>query len=475
VGFIPDLAEAPRFTGGHVNWFEDYIAGIEAMVGRRKVLAILWDPNACGGGIVLPPAPPPDPDCKTKEDVPRGRVEASLFGQGGSPGGFVEFEPYNVASYFSAMSGGRFTIERGGPGIAGYYDAVFNPGMYFNHPGNCINGFDNGTELRIAEAVSLSNPDINYSQFDIDRDGRLTPQELAIIVVLPDKDGTGSSLATLSSAVCPSRVPMVLDGVEMPRYVANWHTSLDEDIEPFQFTTAAHELLHVLSLLDDNYINGVDWSTAVQKIGLMSDNRRNTTYLDPLHRLAFGWVTPVLVSEEGVVQVKATEQTNLVYILPRYNNPHGAEEYLVVENRRQNLGLPFFDDDIETSGIAVWHIVSDMQQITNAPLGTPEAFWDDLNVPDDKPGSVGQMARKGIRLIRPFDDIEGGKAVYDDAGDALWHNGWYDLDSATCFLVTPIGEPFQNQLPWADCTKSGYSLRFLTPAGVNMNVRIDFD
>ncbi len=482
VGFTPDLAEAPQFGGGHVNWAGDYIPHIEPMIGTRNVLAILWDPGLCGdlGDIIVGPAPTPDPDCKTKDHLPKGKVEAALFGQGGTPGGLVTFEPNNVRSYFNAQSGGRFTIAKGpGPGVAGWYDAQFGSGLYYNHPGGCTYGFDNGGDLLIAEAVSLSNAHIDYSQFDLNGDGKVDEQELAIIVVVPRKNGDGSSLARLYGATCTDdnpnfSAPMVLDGVEMPQYVAKVNTSLDEAIEAFQFTTFAHELMHVWMLADDQYMPNLDWATEQDDMNLLANNRTTTTHLDPWHKLMLGWVTPVVVDQDSVLKIMPVAKSNEVYILPRYNNPFG-EEFYILEFRKEGMGHPYFDEAISDSGIAVWHIVTDPTQIVNSPIGVTQAFWDTLNVDAGKPGSVGQMGRKGIRLIKPFDDIVNGTAVFNNANQKLWDFGKYDLESHACFQIIPNDQSFQNKLAWADCTASGYSLKFLSWAIEPMEVQVKVD
>lgn len=480
--FTPDLAEAPQFGGGHVNWEGDYIPHIEPMIGTRNVLAILWDPGLCGDrdSIIAGRAPTPDPDCKTQADLPKGKVEAAMFGHGSAGGGFTTFQPNNVQSYFSANSGGRFTISKGpGPGVTGWYDAQFGSGLYYDHPGGCTYGFDNGGDLLIAEAVSLAGQDVDFSVFDANGDGRVDPQELAIVVVIPRKNGNGSSMATLYGATCTDdnpnySTPMVRDGVELPRYVAKVYTSLDESIEKHQFTTIAHELMHVWMLADDQYMPNIDWATEQDDMGLLADNRRTTTHLDPWHKLMLGWVTPVIVDEDQILNVQPTPKGDTVYILPRYDNPHG-EEFYILEYRKEGMGSPYFDEDISDSGIAVWHIVTDPEQIVHSPIGVSQSVWNTLNVDPGRPGSVGQMGRKGIRLIKPFDDLVDGTAVFNNTSNRLWDVGDYDLESHGCFQIIPIGESFQNKLAWADCSASGYSLEFLTWAIESMQVRVTVD
>jgi hypothetical protein len=120
-------------------------------------------------------------------------------------------------------------------------------------------------------------------------------------------------------------------------------------------------------------------------------------------------------------------------------------------------------------------VINDLDGITTAPIGVPEAFWDDLNVDDERPGSTGQMGRKGLRLIRPFDDIVDGTAVFNGGSkNSLWTTGDYALENGSCFLAVPSGEPFHNKLAWADCTASGVSLDVLDWAQEAMDVQVTF-
>ncbi|MCC7366499.1 MAG: hypothetical protein IT303_19230 [Dehalococcoidia bacterium] len=464
-GFIPDLAEAPKFSGGHIGLEGDYIAGIEPLIGTRKVLAVLIDPGFCSGTI--------DPQtgdlCYNQYTVQKGEVDSAIFGTSVQPG-WGAFQPNNIATQLTTMSGGRFTIVRAGAGISGWYDTDKSVDAYYKHDGTCTDGYDDGGAMLMAEAVTKAGAAINFATFDTDGNGELSHQELAILVVIPRKDGDGSSIQYLYGSTCGANTRLELDGVVMPQKVAKWNTSLDEGAETFQFTTGTHELLHLIGGTDDLYLKE-DVSTYPRDMSLMASNRSTTTHLDPFHKLAFGWATPVLVQQSGQVTVSAVAQSNTVYVLPRYNNPW-EEEYYILENRKEGMGQPYFDEDINDSGIAVWHIVSDRVENQQAPIGTTQAKWDASHIPGDKPGSLGQMGRNGIRLIRPFDDVENGTAKFINKDLTFWTNADYDLESGSCLLIAGPFEPFHNKLAWADCEASGYSLEFVDPAIEDLRVNI---
>ena len=457
-GAIPDLAEAPKFGGGHIGKDNDYIAGIEPLIGTRKVLAVLIDPGFCSGTVI----PETGETCYNQFTVPKGKVDSAIFGSSVQPGWGVP-QMQNIATHFASLSGDRFSIERAGLGISGWYETDQNWKAYYEHPeGVCIGGFEDGPSMLYAEALTKAGAAVNFATYDTDGDGELTPQELAILVVIPRTDGDGSAIEPLYGSTCGDNTRLELDGVVLPQKLAKWNTSLDDSVEDYQYTTGAHELLHLIGGLDDLHLNddlAAPLSTYPKMMSLMAGSRDTTGHLDPFHKLAFGWVTPVTVDETKQITVRAIAKSNTVYVLPRYNNPW-EEEFFILENRKEDMGLPYFDDEIGESGIAVWQIVSDRTENQEAPRGTTQEAWDKSHIPSDNPESRGQMGRNGIRMVRPFSDFADKKPQWGLPQDRLWNAGSYALESGTCLLVAPIGEAQKNKLAWGDCEASGYNLSF---------------
>jgi M6 family metalloprotease-like protein len=467
-GFIPDLAEAPKFNGGHIG--QDYLGGVEPLIGTRKVLAILIDPGFCEGTI----DPQTGDPCYQQLTIPKGKVDAAIFGTSAEPG-WGAYQPNNIAAYLDVNSGGRFTILRGGPGIAGWYDTDKPWQDYYEHDGSCTDGFDTGGDMLHSEAVSHADGAVDFATFDVNGDGQLSTNELGIVVIIPRADGDGSQIQPLYGSTCGANTRLNLDGVDLPPRIVKWNTSLDEAAETYQFTTGAHEIMHLLAGMDDLYrdsdTESADNSVYPRELSIMADGRWTTTHLDGFQKLALGWATPVIVGETGQVTVSALPKSNVVYILPRYNNPW-AEEFYLLENRQADMAGAWFDDGILDSGIAVWHIVTDPVANQLKPVGTSQHKWDITRIPGDNPTSQGQMARNGIRLLRPFDDIVDGDAVFDDKNHTLWSAADYDLQSDDCVLIAVGGAAFRQVLAWADCVPSGYSLDFVDPVQENMRVNV---
>jgi M6 family metalloprotease-like protein len=566
-GHVPDLAEALRFGGGHIGVSQDNIGGIEPMVGTRAVLAVLLDYGLCDvvtdpDGDIGFPIPCEEPG---KHNMSREKVQAALFGLGGGGGfvdpGLIEFQTNNVRKYLRRNSGNRFNISNAG--VLGWFDAPKPASHYLEeaHAAKCDqpnDGFLSAGVEAVSHAVQFTDAFVDYSSFDTNGDKELALDELAIIVVFPRDNGDGSVFSPLRLTECPDK-RIEFDGVTLPRSIAKWNTSLDNDKEVYQFTTAAHELMHVLAGLDDIYVNDIrvaqgevedngsnetdafdtdlsdndddrwknrflkftsgnvadekhtvisyaaaagrvafagdgfaeipdagskfdiikeaSYSTAAHaavpwRMGLMAANRRTTTHINPLTKLALGWVTPQMITGTGDYKLKRVEDGDRVFILPRFNHEGSQEEFYILENRQEGVaGL--FDDNLPNSGVAVWHIVSDMNDNLHAPLGVTQAAFDSANRSPHTPASKGQMGRRGIRMLRSWTRVwhDGGATTN---GLTTWGKGDYSLQSAPCIL--PYSGPdfiTRNTLTWADCAASGYGIDFESFSSTVMPLHID--
>jgi hypothetical protein len=187
-------------------------------------------------------------------------------------------------------------------------------------------------------------------------------------------------------------------------------------------------------------------------------------------------VTPRLIDDDAAIALTRVEESNRVVVLPRYGAPDAGEEYYVLENRQENAGPGRYDDEIDESGIAVWHAISDQSDAARHAIGTTQAFWDTTAASvmmGDPPGN-GTMGRWGVRLLKPWDNLTGaGVAVFSNSANRLWDKNDYSPVSGTCPAVFPgPGFVIHNRLAWADCTANGYGISTPSAPGNSMTVNI---
>ncbi|MGQ0678795.1 MAG: hypothetical protein ACT4OM_03910 [Actinomycetota bacterium] len=421
-GAIPDLAEAAllgpaRFSKG------DNLTGIEAVIGTRPVLQILWDAHRPGHDNDITPA-----ELSTALD--------------------------RTASFYKSNSGGRFWTTNAG--VLGPYDAVQDEGTaYWNHPADtCQFGYDSGATHRRSEAVTLADPDVDFSQFDKNSDGTVGPDELAIVVVYKEvpKEGEGDlqfgqARTPLRAQDCPENEALVLDNVLLPDAV-DWFVNRPEQA----WIVLAHELAHQVLGLDDLYYSSpAPMAHRVHTrslMGTLSDD--STPHLDPIHKLALGWLTPHTVLSSGNRAVVDGKLSETVDVLPRWNSTR-RDEYLVLENRTENMGWNQYDDELGGNGMLVWHVAEDPLDNLTPPSGTEPAGF----------AKEDTQARRAIRLLRPFTQVSSSAAI-TSANEAGWHAGHYALVSGKCVSapgIEGIVHNVQNVLAWADCSASPYSVR----------------
>lgn len=460
-GLIPDLAE-PRMFGVGTREKGDNIFGLEPSIGVRDVLLILWDPKRPGHptGLNSPPGPDYKLPPQFTEAITRQQVEQLFFGANNS-----------VNEYYRAASGGKFGIRNAG--VVGWYDALKEPGHYWDTHPDCDSsddGFESENAERWAEAVALSNPDVDFSKFDRDGDGRVEPHELAVVVVAPQATRFGTAHQLIYRRECPSKEPLILDGVQVVEVLElflsfkNPETGVDDPVDTLN--VAAHETLHQLTGIDDMY-SPVPRAVGAGRFSIMA-TRDAVPFPDPIHRLAFGWVTPRTIDANGFYEVKDVKTDRRVYVLPRYNN-QPYPEYYVIENRQDNPALgPLYDTLLNESGIAVWHAVEDTVQSAHRPRGVSQEDWD---------GTTQSQARRGIRMVRPWRFLTDTGAVLNGI-PRLWSSDDYTLKSEPCpavVILPGVLTPSDNTLSWADCSASGYGVRFLSPPAPSMTIQVQLE
>ena len=230
------------------------------------------------------------------------------------------------------------------------------------------------TDASVALSAAVRNgfPLANY---DFDNDGKVSQDELLLLVVANRADRgrgqTASFSINLAGKSCEMRVSSV------PEYtVTN------------RFSTVVHELVHNFANMYDLYYYTTYYATnyTLNTLRTLASDS-GWVHLDPWHKMTFGWNEPRIVSmrEGGRFFISAAQNANPTASLLLYDPGRGTSEYFLLEYRTANRAAgPGFDYQLGTNGLLLWHIQQDSNHNlikTISPFGftgtntTPFANW----------------------------------------------------------------------------------------------------
>ncbi len=423
------------------------VFGLKPRIGTRKVLTILWDPHR------------PDHPAPKREEI-----EKLLFGSAPS-----------VRDYFLEVSAGAFTIENAGifgwgsDGKLGWFDAEHEAEFYWRGPkydpekwkgtahywldkngqfgdkGKAYylddQGFISGHAHKWAEAIrKAATYGFNFATHDADHDDTLTPDELTVLIVIPQNKPFGTQRPVVGQQV-PKVLPLIVDGVRINTMVEAYIGSSPS------LGLVVHELAHILLGAGDMYFGGFQ-GFAAGPYSLM-DQSTHAYHLDPIHKLRCGWLDCEIVANSGWRTLRSVEQTGKVLVL--MDPDHSDKEYFLVENRCPDKS---YDTKIPSKGIAVWHVIEDKQVYNTLPppKGVDTQMW----------SKYGGWARRAIRMIRP---------IY---GPPIDWSLWDGSKPATGYdLLDDDPDPKHAELRWIDGTPSGFSIRKIPKADSAMKVYVE--
>lgn len=191
-------------------------------------------------------------------------------------------------------------------------------------------------------------------------------RELSILLVYPleQKDRFRRSLRPFCDD--PNAAP-IFDGVKIPDII-EWYTAAPRD----DFDVALHQEAHRFFGLDDLY--GGNAHTRPGGLSLM-DGNSGANHLDPIHKLALGWVTPRTAVAAGTATLEDVRNAREVIVLPR-RRAHSIDEYYALELRTSESSDKYYDSPLDGTGIAVWHSVTRAAGGDQPPVCISQADWD---------------------------------------------------------------------------------------------------
>lgn len=276
----------------------------------------------------------------------------------------------SVRHYYQTVSYGHLSIEpaaENNVSLGGLVnDGIVSVTLNYAHP-NTGSAIDNRNRNITRDAVIAANQYVDFSQFDRDGDGNLSPAELHIIIVVAGYERSFSSSPCGASVwghhwgLGGSVAAPVLDGKIVARTYATfgeWHCRTSS--APGHEATIgimAHELGHNLGLPDlydsDGSSRGVGgWSIMAgggwNGLVLPGDS---PAHFDPWSKFFQGWTTPTLVTGTLANQsIAASAATPQIYqLLP---GTASSGEYFLIENRQRVN----YDAAIPGTGLLIWRI-----------------------------------------------------------------------------------------------------------------------
>ncbi len=271
-----------------------------------------------------------DLNSQTEPAPNRYDVERAYFGS--SP---------SVSDYFSNISGGKMKLKN-----AGVFTYILDPpsDQYFQDDPNDLDhdGWVDGKKLWTTIILN-SDSDIDYSTFDLNKDGYIYPDELGIHIIVPHNvPYPGGAMRYLESRQNPYS-PLVLDGVTL---VA---ASSSGSGNPVSVGTPSHELLHLFIDARDLYFTYF-FPYAAGGYSIM-DQFWGIPQLDPYEKMRVGWLNLKEIDRSGCYYLSRVDLSNTIHIVEKPNSI--PRELYILENRQRGT----YDSQIFDTGIGIWRII----------------------------------------------------------------------------------------------------------------------
>jgi M6 family metalloprotease-like protein len=303
-------------------------------------------------------------------------------------------------------------------------------------------GFASGFDHANMEAIKLAagREGVRLSDFDLNDDGHLTPDECLIVIVKAQQEPDG-----FSGGVCARQVPWAdldVDGVTIS-HVCEVYVAPPHGAE--HLALCLEEVLHLAANLADQYPDdGVAdphlFSVDPGRPGQLwlSDAQRRPVHVDPYHRLKWGWLNPQLAVHSGTFTLRCAATTGDALIL---SSPQlGTDEFFILENRWRGASWDRHRANTWGEGLALWHCVQDA------------ALAED-------------WARRAVHLRR----ADPGPDAHGDPQDQL---ALFDgNDPARSYELSDVSQP-QN-LRFRNGTASHIRITNISPSGPVMTVEVD--
>jgi M6 family metalloprotease-like protein len=356
-------------------------------------------------------------------------------------GRFFNTTPPSVRDYYSEVSYNAFTYVPGA--VLGWYPSTYSQSQWSGL-------VSSDPRPVVVEAIHDADADFNFAPYDTNTDGIVTNDELTIFIIVSGNDGGAFHWWTSGSVI-------TADGVSVEGEFSATH-------EERHIGSYCHELGHDLGLPDlydtDPQSDGTSTtgtSEGIGNYGLMGGGSWTFSHMTAWSKIQLGWITPTIVTANGLYDVRDAETHAEAYIL--MNSTHSTDEYFLVENRRpsntyyETVGAPVAPSGTyPDEGIVIYHIdESKVQDWINSGINN-------VNVDETHKGVDVETAEHQTSHVINADDLDA--EVNRGDSDDLWDINEYDFNDAS----TPCNAH------WYDGTASGMDVTNIPAASATMRV-----
>lgn len=265
-----------------------------------------------------------------------GMLNDENFSQWGATGCAKEYFRINSKDQFKP----RFDV----------YGPVTLPQSMAYYGGNNAYGSDTHPAQMITHAVELLDPEVDFSQYDMDNDGYVDN----VFVIYA---GQGEATYGGADTVWPHSGNMIPVGemVRKDQVMFNHYACCNEWLSdrPDGVGTFIHEFSHVIGLPDlystEGRLNSTPSSWSVLDYGPYNNNGCTPPNYSAYERCAMGWMDPRKL--EGTMNLRLEEigDSNDACIITL---PGTDKEYFLFENRQQTG----WDTYLPGHGMLIWHV-----------------------------------------------------------------------------------------------------------------------
>lgn len=259
-----------------------------------------------------------------------------------------DFDEYGATGcarqYFLDASNGQFDLH------SDVYGPITLPRNRAYYGSNDMMGNDNNPEDMVVHAIEILKDEVDFSQYDCDKDGILDN-------VFVFYAGTGEASGGPAQSVWPHAWELsqagksfTVDGVTVDHYACTceWQGETPDGIGTF-----CHEFSHIMGLPDlyntsGEYANYTPGEWSVMDYGPYNNNSRTPPTYSAYERNAMGWLDIDLVSEGVSVTLDDIKNNNKAIMITASK----PKEFFLFENRQQTS----WDKYLPYHGMLIWHV-----------------------------------------------------------------------------------------------------------------------